>query len=91
MTEVVAALVWDKDKFMIYQRPAHKARGLLWEFVGENWGREKVKSRRLSGSVSRSYLSPWMWGEVFMDGLMITGFDGPSEFVPCYYSGRRTL
>ena len=34
MTEVVAALVWDDDKFMICQRPAHKKRGLLWEFVG---------------------------------------------------------
>ena len=34
MTEVVAALIWDKDKFMICQRPAHKARGLLWECVG---------------------------------------------------------
>ena len=34
MTEVVAALVWDKDRFMICQRPAHKARGMLWEFVG---------------------------------------------------------
>lgn len=34
MTEVVAALIWDNDKFMICQRPKHKARGLLWEFVG---------------------------------------------------------
>lgn len=34
MIEVVAALIWDKDKFMICQRPASKARGLLWEFVG---------------------------------------------------------
>ncbi len=34
MTEVVAALIWDGDRFMICQRPAHKARGLLWEFVG---------------------------------------------------------
>lgn len=34
MIEVVAALIWDKDRFMICQRPAHKARGLLWEFVG---------------------------------------------------------
>lgn len=34
MIEVVAALIWDNDKFMICQRPAHKARGLLWEFVG---------------------------------------------------------
>ena len=34
MTEVVAALIWEGGKFMICQRPAHKARGLLWEFVG---------------------------------------------------------
>ena len=34
MTEVVAALVWRDNKFMICQRPARKARGLLWEFVG---------------------------------------------------------
>ena len=34
VTEVVAALIWDDGRFMICQRPAHKARGLLWEFVG---------------------------------------------------------
>ncbi len=34
MVEVVAALIWDGDRFLICQRPAHKARGLLWEFVG---------------------------------------------------------
>ena len=34
MTEVVAALIWDQDRFLACQRPAHKARGLLWEFVG---------------------------------------------------------
>ena len=32
--DVVAALIWMKDKFLICQRPANKARGLLWEFVG---------------------------------------------------------
>lgn len=32
--DVVAALIWNGDKFMICQRPAHKTRGLLWEFVG---------------------------------------------------------
>ena len=32
--EVVAALIWREDKFLICQRPAHKARALLWEFVG---------------------------------------------------------
>ena len=34
MTEVVAALIWENNQFLICQRPAHKARGLLWEFVG---------------------------------------------------------
>lgn len=34
MTEVVAALIWDEEHFLACQRPAHKARGLLWEFVG---------------------------------------------------------
>lgn len=34
MQDVVAALIWDKNKFLACQRPAHKARGLLWEFVG---------------------------------------------------------
>ena len=34
MTDVVAALIWEGDRFLACQRPAHKARGLLWEFVG---------------------------------------------------------
>lgn len=34
MVEVVAALIWDNNKFMICQRSKHKTRGLLWEFVG---------------------------------------------------------
>ena len=34
VTEVVVALIWAGDRFLICQRPAHKARGLLWEFVG---------------------------------------------------------
>ena len=34
MTEVVAALIWEDNRFLACQRPADKARGLLWEFVG---------------------------------------------------------
>ena len=34
MTDVVAAIIWEGDRFLACQRPAHKARGLLWEFVG---------------------------------------------------------
>jgi 8-oxo-dGTP diphosphatase len=32
--EVAAALIWRGEKLLICQRPAHKARGLLWEFPG---------------------------------------------------------
>ncbi len=32
--EVVAALIWSGDKFLICKRPLEKARGLMWEFVG---------------------------------------------------------
>ena len=32
--EVVAALIWQGDRFLLCQRPAHKARALQWEFVG---------------------------------------------------------
>lgn len=34
MKDVVAALIWDGGRFLACQRPEHKARGLLWEFVG---------------------------------------------------------
>ena len=34
MVHVVAALIRRGERFLICQRPAHKARGLLWEFVG---------------------------------------------------------
>ena len=32
--EVVAGLIWKDDRFLIAQRPADKARGNMWEFVG---------------------------------------------------------
>lgn len=47
MVEVVAALIWQGDKFMICQRPASKARGLLWEFVGGKVERGESKRQAL--------------------------------------------
>ena len=47
MTKVVATLIWDQDKFMICQRPANKARGLLWEFVGGKVGPGETKEQAL--------------------------------------------
>ena len=54
MTEVVAALIWQGDKFMICQRPAHKARGLLWEFVGGKVEAGEKKTRRLFASAGKN-------------------------------------
>ncbi len=34
ITQVVAALIRDGDKFMIFQRPESKTRAFQWEFVG---------------------------------------------------------
>lgn len=47
VVEVVAALIWDKDKFLICQRPATKARGLLWEFVGGKVEQGETKEHAL--------------------------------------------
>ena len=47
MIFVVAALIWDNDKFMICQRPASKARGLLWEFVGGKVEPSETKEQAL--------------------------------------------
>lgn len=45
--EVVAALIWDKDKFLICQRPKNKARALLWEFVGGKVEKGESKEQAL--------------------------------------------
>ena len=47
MIEVVDALIWDKDRFMICQCPATKARGLLWKFVGGKVEPGKTKEQAL--------------------------------------------
>lgn len=47
MIEVVAATIWDKDKFLICQRPENKARALLWEFVGGKVEKGETKEQAL--------------------------------------------
>ena len=47
MIEVIAALIWDKDKFLVCQRPANKARALLWEFVGGKVENGETKEQAL--------------------------------------------
>ena len=67
MTEVVAALIWDQDKFMICQRPAHKARGLLWEFVGGKVEPGETKEQALIRECQEELAVTLDVDEVFMD------------------------
>lgn len=67
VTEVVAALIWDGDRFMICQRPAHKARGLLWEFVGGKVEPRETKERALIRECWEELAITISVGSVFME------------------------
>lgn len=47
MVEVVAALIWRDNKFLICQRPENKPRALLWEFVGGKVEKGESKAQAL--------------------------------------------
>ena len=67
ITEVVAALIWQGNKFMICQRPAHKARGLLWEFVGGKVELDETKEQALIRECQEELAVTLSVGDVFMD------------------------
>ena len=67
MTEVVAALIWQGEKFMICQRPAHKARGLLWEFVGGKVEPGETKEQALIRECQEELAVTLSVGDIFMD------------------------
>lgn len=67
IVEVVAALIWDKDKFMICQRPAHKARALLWEFVGGKMELGETKEQALIRECREELAVTLSVGQVFID------------------------
>ena len=67
MTEVVAALIWDNEKFMICQRPAHKTRSFLWEFVGGKVESGETKEQALIRECKEELNVLLSVGDVFMD------------------------
>ena len=67
VTEVVAALIWEEDRFLICQRPAHKARELLWEFVGGKVEPGETKEQALARECREELAVTISVGEVFMD------------------------
>ena len=69
MTEVVAALIWEGERFLICQRPAHKTRGLLWEFVGGKVEPGESKEAALIRECREELGIILRVGDVFMDVL----------------------
>lgn len=67
MIDVVAALIWDNNKFMICQRPEHKARALLWEFVGGKVEPGETKEQALIRECQEELAITLSVGDVFMD------------------------
>ena len=67
MTEVVAALIWEGERFLICQRPAHKARGLLWEFAGGKVEPGETKEQALVRECREELAVTLQVGEVFME------------------------
>ena len=66
MVEVVAALIFKKDRLMICQRPPHKQRGLLWEFVGGKVEAGETKEQALIRECREELGVTVKVGEVFM-------------------------
>jgi len=69
IAEVVAALIWEDGKFLICQRPAHKARGLLWEFVGGKVEPGETKQAALVRECREELAIELLVGDVFMEVL----------------------
>lgn len=67
MIEVVAALIWDGDKFMICQRPANKARGMLWEFAGGKVEPGETKEQALTRECREELAVTLSVGSAFMN------------------------
>lgn len=67
ITEVVAALIWNNDKFMICQRPIHKARALLWEFVGGKVEPSETKEQALIRECQEELAITLSVGDVFTE------------------------
>ncbi len=67
MLEVVAALIWKDERFMICQRPAHKARGMMWEFVGGKVEQEETREQALIRECWEELAVEIAVGEIFME------------------------
>ncbi|MBQ4207861.1 MAG: (deoxy)nucleoside triphosphate pyrophosphohydrolase [Clostridia bacterium] len=66
MTQVVAALIRRGNRFLICRRPAHKTRGLLWEFVGGKVEKGETKQQALARECMEELAVEIAVGPVYM-------------------------
>ena len=67
MTEVVAALIWQNNQFLICQRPTTKTCALLWEFVGGKVEPGETKEQALNRECMEELGITLNVGEPFID------------------------
>ena len=65
--EVVAALLKQDGKYLVFQRPPQKARGLLWEFVGGKIEKGETPQEALVRECMEELGVTITAGEPFMD------------------------
>lgn len=65
--QVVAALIWKDNKFMICQRPANKTRAFQWEFVGGKAEKGETKEEALIRECKEELDIAVKVGEIFME------------------------
>lgn len=67
MVQVVAALIWQGDKFMICQRAVNKMRALEWEFVGGKAEKGETLEEALIRECHEEIGATVSVGEIFME------------------------
>ena len=70
---------------MICQRPAYKARGLLWEFVGGKVVPGETKEQALIRECQEELAVTLAVGDVFICHTRVSRLDGASDAVQRYY------
>lgn len=67
IVQVVAALIWRENKFMICQRPENKTRAFQWEFVGGKAEKGETREEALIRECREELDITVKLGDVFME------------------------
>ena len=67
IVQVVAALIWKENKFMICQRPANKTRAFQWEFVGGKAEKGETRQQALIRECIEELDITVKVGDIFME------------------------